>query len=667
MFKKQSKKDSSGSPKKHFHRKNGKKPRDLKENAKTQTGIIRTNRKKTGYVDRDGDLPSIYFPEGNLLTAFDGDEISYELTGKKDRKNDLPVGRVRQVISKLKKRIVGTIVFENGSFFVKPDDPKIYQNILLNDQNLEIGQKAFVEFDWKKYSEGPRGKIIELLGKAKDNNAEMRSIALEKGFDTSFSPIVEAEAEMKRKTGSKISKEEFETRKDFRETLTFTIDPIDAKDFDDAISFIELGNGNFEIGVHIADVSHFVKPRTELDKEAQKRQFSVYLVDRTIPMLPEALSNDLCSLNPNEEKRAFSAVFEMDKRGKIHKEWFGKTVIKSHKRFSYEEAQSTIEDNSRHFHKELSVLNNIAKELRIQKEKDGAIDFEAPEVKFVLDENGKPISVIKKERKDAHKMIEEYMLLANRQVAKFISNKIKKEHKDKAFLYRVHDAPKSERISDLSIFLKALGYELEAKDGIVSNIQIQKLMKQISGTPEELLIKTAVLRSMSKAVYTTKNVGHFGLGFEFYTHFTSPIRRYPDLLVHRLLEETLANGHIRERDFDFLKRIGEMATEKEISAAEAERASIKYKQVEYMQNFVGKTFNATISGVTEWGIFVEETETRSEGMIRMKDLGEDYFELDEKSYCVVGRKTKKKYRLGDKVSVKLVNADLDNRTLDFSL
>ena len=661
------KRDNIKKPEK-FRSRNDHKHSKKSEKTRFYEGIIKTNRKKTGYIDREGDLPSIYFPESNLKTALDGDSVQYSLTHKKDQKNGLPIGMIEKITNRFRDRIVGTVIKEGDQFFVSPDNNKIYTNILLKDlTNIKENTKVHVEFKWDDPKKKPEGFVIETLGLARDNNAEMRSIAIEKGFATAFPEEVEMEAENFRKNSKEIRPEEMAKRRDFRNILTFTVDPIDAKDFDDALSIQKLSNGHYEIGVHIADVSYFVKPRTELEREAQKRQFSVYLVDRTIPMLPEALSNDLCSLNPGEEKRAFSAVFEMDENGKVYKEWFGRTVIKSDKRFSYEEAQESIENKDAKYHTELTLLNFIAKKLRAEKEKNGAIDFESPEVKFVLDKNGKPLSVIKKERKDAHKLIEEYMLLANKEVAKFISNKTRGEHKDKSFLYRIHDAPKTERIGDLSVFLKALGYELEAKDGNVTNKQIQNLIKEIAGSPEEALIKTAVLRSMSKAIYTTKNIGHFGLGFEFYTHFTSPIRRYPDLLVHRILAEYLDGKKVSDREFDFFKKIGELATQKEISAAEAERASIKYKQVEYMSDFVGNQFNAVISGVTEWGIFVEEENTKSEGMIRMKDLGDDYFELNEKTFSVSGRKTKKTFSLGDKIKVKLSSADKVNNTLDFEL
>jgi len=460
---------------------------------------------------------------------------------------------------------------------------------------------------------------------------------------------------------------EISTRRDFRDTLTFTIDPEDAKDFDDALSYKEIPDGTTEIGIHIADVSHYVRPGTALDKEALKRGLSVYLVDRTIPMLPEVLSNDICSLNPNENKLTFSAVFIIDKDAKIISKWFGKTIINSDKRFTYEEAQKSITTETGEFHHELKTLNTIAKVFREAKFRNGAIDFEADEVKFKLDENGKPLGVYRKQRFDAHKLVEEFMLLANREVAEYIYKKSENKA-DLSSIYRIHDSPEGGRILELSIFLKALGYELRVdKGGKVTSKDINALLKKVEGQAEESLIKTATIRSMAKAVYDTGNIGHFGLAFEYYTHFTSPIRRYPDLIVHRILHHHLNGGKIPTREFSRLQKIANDSSEKEIRAASAERESIKLKQVEYMQEHIGETFEGIISGVTEWGIYIEEINTKCEGMVKLRDLKDDYYSLDEKNYAIIGTKSKKKLSLGGKVTFKVIGADPEQKTLDYSL
>jgi ribonuclease R len=476
---------------------------------------------------------------------------------------------------------------------------------------------------------------------------------------------------------------------DFRDVLTITIDPVDAKDFDDALSYQELDSETVQVGVHIADVSHFVRPGSELDREARERSFSVYLVDRTIPMLPEILSNNLCSLNPNVDRFAFSAVFDIEKKtGKVLKTWFGKTIINSDKRFSYEEAQDVIEkaqDKSYEkslassakadeetrglFEEELSwalmELMRLSRIFRQENKKNGAIEFETDEVKFDLDEKGKPIRVYKKERVETMKMIEEWMLLANRAVAEYISKKAKE--KGGAGLFRIHDEPNIERLENLSIFIRALGHDFYVgKDG-VSGKDINKMLGAIANHSSASLVRTAAIRSMAKAIYSAKNIGHFGLAFEYYTHFTSPIRRYPDLVVHRILQNYLTNGKISKNDFERFEKIGLEASDKEIVVQEAERDSIKYKQVEYMTQKIGQEFECTVSGVTEFGMFVEDPLTKAEGLIRLRDMEGDQFELDEKNYAVIGKNSKKKFTLGDSVRVKLMAADLDRKTLDFKL
>jgi ribonuclease R len=548
-----------------------------------------------------------------------------------------------------------------------PDDKKMYVNILIeNVDEKALGKKVLAHIThWNKNESFPTGEIVQILGEKGKHETEIQAIILDRGIDTRFPPEVLKEAEHLEKTEKPLNQDEIKRRKDFRNTLTFTIDPVDAKDFDDAISFKILGNNKYEIGVHIADVSYYVRENTALDAEAKKRAFSVYLVDRTIPMLPEVLSNDLSSLNPKEDKFTFSAVFIVDENGHVLETWFGRTVINSNKRFSYESAQESINNSSGEFHDELTTLNLIAKKLQKENYKNGAIDFAQEEVKFKLDPNGKPLGVYKKERLDTHKLIEEYMLLANREVAEFIFRQQKGRG---ASLYRIHDLPDPDRLEDLSLFIQALGYVLPVKQGKVTSRDLNALLEKIEGVPEESLIKTATIRSMAKAIYSPKNIGHFGLGFEYYTHFTSPIRRYPDLIIHRILEETLKHDEKRlKHEFTLLDKIAKHSTEREIAAAEAERASIKYKQVEYMSEHLGEEFDGIISGVTEWGIYIEEVNTKCEGMAALRDLPDDYYAFNRKTYSVKGEKTKKEYRLGDKVRFKVMKADLDNKTLDYKI
>ena len=641
-----------------------------KDKSKTLSGIISINARGTGYLrSKDKAQEDIEIQNANLNTALNGDTVTVTIIP--NRKGERTAGKVLDVEKRFKKAFAGILQKEKDFYYLLPDDKKMYVDILISKDNVttkkaEVGQKVLVKLNqWNKTEDNPTGEIVQILGKAGEHNTEMESILYEKGFEIGFPPEVEAEAEHLEKTEKPIPQSEIAKRKDFRDTITFTIDPKDAKDFDDAISIKKLDNGNYEIGVHIADVSHYVREKSRLDAEAVKREFSVYLVDRTIPMLPEVLSNDICSLNPMEEKLTFSAVFEMTKTGGVVSRWFGKTIIKSDKRFTYELAQETIDAGKAEFFEELNTLNIIAKKLRHEKTLHGAIDFEQDEVAFELDETGKPVRIYKKQRLDAHKLVEEYMLLANKEVAEFIFKAYKKTNSDSPFIYRIHDLPDNDKISALSVFVKALGYDLEIKKGKAINAKdLQNLFKQIEGKAEESMIKTAAVRSMAKAIYSTKNIGHFGLAFEFYTHFTSPIRRYPDLLVHRLLEKHLKGEKLSKGEWIKYEKISADATEKEIRAAEAERDSKKYKQIEFMLDKVGQTFDGTITGVTEWGLYVEEKNTRAEGMVKIRDLGDDYFNLDQKNYCIVGEKTKKKFSLGDQVKFKVTNADLEKRAID---
>lgn len=632
------------------------------------SGTISLNSKGVGFVSTDLFKEDVEIQTAFLNTALNKDEVEVLIHPTFSRQKR-PLGEVLKVIKRAKDSFVGILEKENGEFFLVPDDKKMYVDILIhkaNAKNAVGGEKALVKIiKWDDPKKTPEGEIVKILGKKGDHNVEMESIVFEKGFEIEFPREVEKEAEETEKNEKKISENEISKRRDFRNTTTFTIDPVDAKDFDDAISLKKLTDDKYEIGVHIADVSHFVKEGTAMNTEARKRGFSVYLVDRTIPMLPEVLSNDICSLNPLEDKLSFSAVFTIDKNGNISDRWFGKTVIKSDKRFSYEEAQATLDAKSGEHFEALNTLNLMAKKLRDEKFKKGAIDFEQDEVKFELDKDGKPLRIYIKQRLDTHKLVEEYMLLANREVAEFIFKANRKMRKDDPFIYRIHDVPDREKISQLSIFLRALGYELELKENNLTAKDLQMLFKLIEGKAEESMIKTAAIRSMAKAVYSTKNIGHFGLAFEYYTHFTSPIRRYADLLVHRLLEKHLQDKSIPKHEWNLYEKMAMETTEKEISAAEAERNSKKYKQVEYMKEHLGEVFEGVISGVTEWGLYVEETNTKSDGMVSLRNMTNDFYVLDEKNYAIVGEKTKKRYGLGDKVKVKLLGADLDRRTLDY--
>lgn len=605
------------------------------------------------------------------------------------------MGEVTRIMERAKETFVGTVDVEQGLYFLIPDDKKMYTDIVIapddaKQAGLEKDQKVQIHLNlagWTDPKKNPIGKVLRILGKKGENNVEMESIVLEKGFEMNFPPGVEQEAE-EIERNKEITAEEIAKRRDIRDTMTFTIDPFDAKDFDDAISFKIMGDGLYEIGVHIADVSHYVCEGSALDKEAVKRGCSIYLVDRTIPMLPEVLSNDVCSLNPHEDKLTFSAIFTIDDHARIQSRWFGRTVMNSTHRFTYETAQAAIDGDASLVEKyssgtqpaslavpgmqyapELTTMNRIAKILQKEKFAHGAIEFETEEIKFKLDINGKPIGVYKKERLDTHKLVEEYMLLANREVAKFIFDSIKKNGpRDTGAIYRIHDMPDKEKIADLATFAKALGYDLHiTKDGVVTARDMNKLLKEVAGTPQESLISTAAVRSMQKAIYSTKNIGHFGLAFDFYTHFTSPIRRYPDLLVHRILAKHLSHEPLGDRDIVVYQHIAESSTRREIDASSAERESKKLKQVEYMSSRIGQIFDGTISGVSDWGVYVEEKETRSEGMIKLRDLGNDFYTFNQKTYSIVGERSKQRFTLGDPIKFKVVAADLDKKTLDYTL
>ncbi|HEY4494570.1 MAG TPA: ribonuclease R [Candidatus Paceibacterota bacterium] len=637
-------------------------------------GTIVTNRKAIGFVRHPKNPEDSIFIDGQYLnTALNGDTVEVEVDNKKTEKGY--IGKVKKIIKRARDMFVCTVENKEGILTAYPDDKKAYASIRLSSADItrvSAGDKVYVKMkEWKDSKQNPEGIIIKIIGKKGENNAEMESIVLEKGFEIGFPETVEKEADEIENNKTQNLKNEIPKRRDFRNILTFTIDPFDAKDFDDAISFRDLGNSKYEIGIHIADVSHYVLEESALDKEALKRGCSIYLVDRTIPMLPEALSNDVCSLNPHEDKLTFSAVFVMNDKGDVLERWFGKTIINSDHRFTYEDAQEALDKKEGKYFTELNKLNEIAKILQKEKFNKGAIEFEQEEIKFKLDENGKPIGVYKKERLDAHKLVEEYMLLANREVAKHIFDAIKKNgKKDTGSIYRIHDIPDQERMMELATFVKALGYNLHTKDGKVTAHDVKSLLKQIGGTVHETLISTAVIRSMQKAVYSTKNIGHFGLAFDYYTHFTSPIRRYPDLLVQRILQRHLHHEPFGDREIVEFQHIAEQSTSREIDAAGAERESKKLKQVEYMSDKIGQVFEGIISGVTEYGLYVEEKETKSEGMINIRNIGDisrDFYEFDKKTYSMVGSKTKQKFTLGDSIRFKVIGADLDKKMLDFAL
>ncbi len=639
-------------------------------------GIISISSKGTGYVAIGEDKSMGRDPEvdfKHLRTALHGDKVEILYHPKASLNRGRQTAEVSKIISRAKMSFVGVLEKQDSMFFLKPDDTKMYTDILVPKENLngaKIGQKVFVEIiSWADARKAPLGRVTKILGKAGDNDAEMHAIAMEKGFDANLPKNVDDEATKIKQEGIKES--DYKGRRDFRKILTFTIDPSDAKDFDDAISFAEIKNGkdiDYEVGIHIADVSHYVKVGSDLDKEAASRGTSVYLVDRTIPMLPEILSNDLCSLVPNKDRLTMSAVFVMDKNAKVKNEWFGRTVIHSQKRFTYEEAEISIKKPGTPLHKELVILNDLAKKLTVERFKDGAISLEQEEVKFVLNMYGVPIDIIKKERGSSNRLIEEFMLLANKKVAKLISGDKKgQKNKDGVSIYRVHDLPSKEKMEDLVFFLRNLGHKISLIDGVIPPHEINRLLKSLEGKPEADAVNRAVIKSMAKAIYSTKNIGHYGLAFPYYTHFTSPIRRYPDIIVHRLLQDFLENKKVKKDHLYEYEKIARVSSEQEKRATDAERSSIKYKQVEYMSKHFGEKLEGVISGITEWGIYVEEKETKCEGLVKVRDMKDDFYVFNEKKFELVGQKKKHRYRLGDTVKIKVGKVDLERKTIDYIL
>lgn len=614
-------------------------------------------------VPEDEFEKDVFVAPRKLKNALHGDTVkAYVFAKKSGRKND---GEVVEIIKRAKSDFTGVIKISDRFAFVIADDKKMMHDIfvpLADTLEAKNGQRVLVTLsDWPESAKNPIGIVKHVLGNQGENNTEMNAILAQYGFPLEFPPQVEKEANA---IPEEIPAAEIAKRKDFRNVLTFTIDPADAKDFDDAISYQKLPNGNHEIGIHIADVSHYVIQGTDLDKEAYSRATSVYLVDRVIPMLPERLSNGVCSLRPNEDKLCFAAVFELDEHANIQSEWYGRTVIHSDRRFSYEEAQEVIENKEGDYATEILKLNELAYILRDRKFKNGAISFESTEVKFKLDESGKPIGVYVKERKDAHKLIEDYMLLANRKVAEFVAKKQKGEKK-LTFVYRVHDSPNMETLNTFATFASRFGYKINTKSDKEIAKSLNHLMADVEGKKEQNILTSLAIRSMAKAIYSTKKTSHYGLAFEYYTHFTSPIRRYPDVMAHRLLQTYLDGGKSADAEFYEVACAHSSAMEKR--AADAERASIKYKQAEYLEENIGTEYKGIISGVTEWGMYVEIEENKCEGMIRLRDISDDFYVLDEKNYCIVGQRKKKKYQLGDEVMIRVKKVDLSKRQIDFTL
>ena len=621
-------------------------------------GTLDFNSRGDAYLVVENVKDDIKIKAGDTLDAFDGDEVAVKL--KYTRGKTKPRAFVTRVITRARETYVGTVSAGGNAFFIIPDGNKMHTDFFVPKERINgatDGDKVIFKYrDWPAKAKNPYATVVDVLGRSGENTAEMHAIVAEFGFDTKFDDAVEYAAD---EFPKEISEKEIAKREDFRKITTFTIDPADAKDFDDALSFQTLPNGNVEIGVHIADVSHYVTPGDTIDNEAVQRATSVYLVDRTIPMLPERLSNGLCSLRPHEESLTFSAIFELDAKGNVQKYRFAKTVIYSDHRFAYEDAQEVIENKAGKYAKELETMNDIALNLRNARYKNGAINFETTEFRFVLDEQGTPTSVIPKVRKDAHKMIEEYMLLANKYVAMHLYTK-----NDKMPLpYRVHEEPSEEKITEFATTAAEFGFQIDTSSYKAYSNSINEMVAKIEGTLEGDILQPLAIRSMEKAYYTSKKIGHFGLAFEHYAHFTSPIRRYPDLITHRMLQDYLT----KRKSFDYgdVEKMASHSSKQEQKATQAERASTKYKQVEYMASFKGEEFDGIISGVTDWGIFVEILENKCEGMVRLRDMKGDHYTFLPEKKKVIGERTKKSYSMGQRVRIRVKNTDLAKRNIDF--
>ena len=623
----------------------------------------RKSNGKNSFIPDDGGEP-IFIAERNSAHAMNNDKVKVSLCAK-CKKRQLE-GQVIEILEHANETFVGVLKVSKNYAFLLTEANTLANDIFIPKDKLKGGKngdKAVVRItEWPEEAKNPFGEVIDILGKAGDNTTEMHAILAEYGLPYTYPQAVEAAAE---KLSAEITPEDYAEREDFRDVVTFTIDPKDAKDFDDALSIRNMKPGLWEVGVHIADVSHYVKEGSIIDKEAVKRATSVYLVDRTIPMLPERLCNFICSLRPDEEKLAYSVIFDMNDKAEVKNFRIRHTVIKSNRRFTYEEAQQIIETGEGDYKEEILELNRLAQILREKRMSAGSINFDRCEVKFEIDENGKPLSVYFKVSKEANKLIEEFMLLANRTVAEYVG-KVPKNKKPKVFPYRIHDLPDPDKLDNLNQFIARFGYKIRTGG---SKVEVSKslnhLLTEINGKKEQNLIETVSLRAMQKARYSIYNIGHYGLGFDYYTHFTSPIRRYPDLMVHRLLTRYLAGG--RSAQADKYETLCEHSSAMEQTAASAERASVKYKQVEFMGERIGQVYDGVISGVTEWGLYVEINENKCEGMIAMRDLGNDFYEFDEKNYCLIGRRHHQKFSLGDPIKIKVARANLAKKQLDFVL